>query len=120
MELLDNEGDFTDRCREVLTEVFQRFDKDSDGALNDEELDQFSTVSYFVDIFVNFVKACNGKPFDKDSKEEIKTYFKLDKNGNLTLNGFMEMYHMQTSSEPKETWRDLQKLGYNKKLEKVQ
>jgi Ca2+-binding EF-hand superfamily protein len=44
MELLDDEGDFVDAALKVFEEIFQRFDQDKDGALNDTELDAFATV----------------------------------------------------------------------------
>ncbi len=107
MSLIDDQtDDFTEKCRQALTEIFQRFDLDKDGSLNEAELDAYAMV-------------CNEKVLSQEEKGEIKTYFKLDEKGNLTLEGFLDMYHMQTSADPKETWKDLRKFGYDKKLNKV-
>jgi Ca2+-binding EF-hand superfamily protein len=70
----DDTDDFTPKCVAALEEIFQRFDVDKDGVLNEKELDEFA-------------KACNGTPFDEDSKTEIKTYFDTTDKGDLTLKG---------------------------------
>jgi Ca2+-binding EF-hand superfamily protein len=102
----DTTDDLTEKFKNVLIEIFTRFDEDKDGSLSDKELDAFTT-------------ACNGTILSADEKQDIKTHFQKDDKGNLTQEGFLEMYHMQTSADPKETWKDLKKLGYNKKLEKA-
>jgi hypothetical protein len=43
----------------------------------------------------------------------------LNSKGYLTLKGFLQMYNLQTSSEPEETWKDLQKHGYDTQLKLV-
>lgn len=45
MDLIDDEGDFIDAAVKVFEEIFQRFDVDKDGALNDAELDAFAIVN---------------------------------------------------------------------------
>ncbi|PRP86718.1 hypothetical protein PROFUN_02867 [Planoprotostelium fungivorum] len=98
-------GDFTQKAQKAFEEIFARFDQDKDGALNSVELDAFAT-------------ACNGTPFDDSSKQEIIDYFDVTDDNALTLKGFLEMYHTQTSGDSSETWKDLTKLGYNGQLEK--
>jgi hypothetical protein len=40
--------------------------------------------------------------------QEIETFFfEVTEEGNLTANGFMQMYHLQTQNDPDETWNDL-------------
>jgi hypothetical protein len=54
------------------------------------------------------------------AREEIKVHFDCSAtSGNLTRHGFVQLYSLQTCAEPEETWRDLKKLGYNDKLEKL-
>jgi Ca2+-binding EF-hand superfamily protein len=105
MDLLDDEDWFTPSAERVLTEIFEKFDVDKDGALNKNELDAFAT-------------ATNGTPFDKETLQEIKDAFDVNEKEDLTKKGFFEMYHLQTLSEPKETWKDIKKHGYNKNLQK--
>ncbi|KAG0220536.1 hypothetical protein BGX31_010896 [Mortierella sp. GBA43] len=57
--------------------------------------------------------------FNEDSLAEIREFFDLDDKNNLTLKGFLQMYNLQTSSEPEETWKDLQKHGYDTNLRLV-
>ncbi len=103
--LIDDDTDeFHPKCKAALEEIFHRFDIDQDGALNDRELDQFAL-------------ACNGNPFSESDRQQIKEFFDINQQESLTEKGFLEMYHTQTSAEPKETWRDLRKLGYNNNLE---
>ncbi|KAG0002403.1 hypothetical protein BGZ65_002659 [Modicella reniformis] len=104
--LVDEEGALTQECENALIALFEKYDKDNDGVLNRQELDAFATDT-------------NGSPFDEDSLEEIHQFFDLDNNGNLTIKGFLQMYNLQTSSEPEETWKDLQKHGYDANLKLV-
>eukprot|EP01117_Protostelium_nocturnum_P012709 TRINITY_DN468_c0_g1_i1.p1 TRINITY_DN468_c0_g1~~TRINITY_DN468_c0_g1_i1.p1 ORF type:complete len:119 (-),score=31.89 TRINITY_DN468_c0_g1_i1:81-437(-) len=96
-------GDFTPKAEAAFEEIFKRFDADSDGVLNEKELDDFAI-------------ACNGEPFDANSKAELRNAFDTDEKEQLTLKGFFEMYHTQSSAEPSESWKDLNKLGYDSQL----
>ncbi|POM79860.1 Hypothetical protein PHPALM_2373, partial [Phytophthora palmivora] len=74
-------------------------------------------ISLTLDKHKEFSKICNdGKPFSDDEIKEIQTYFQCDENKGLTLKGFKDMYHTQSSAEPMETWRDMKKLGFDKEL----
>ncbi|KAI9096156.1 hypothetical protein DFS34DRAFT_624178 [Phlyctochytrium arcticum] len=106
IELLTEEDAFIPACEEALKEIFARFDVDKDNSLSREELD-------------NFAIAANGEKFDDATLEELKESFDVTKEGNLTLDGFIDMYHLQTLSDEDETWKDLKKFGYNDQIEKV-
>ncbi|KAJ3115518.1 hypothetical protein HK100_001314 [Physocladia obscura] len=86
--------------RTALLEIFARFDDDNDKALNRNELERFAI-------------ATNGEKFEESAIDELKKSFHCDQNGNLTRDGFLEMYQLQTLSDPNETWRDLIKHGYS-------
>ena len=77
---------------------------DSSDVLTEADLDAFSTVT-------------NGEALPQDSKDEIREFLDTDKDGHLTLRGFIEMYHLQSDNEPEETWKDLGKLGFDDSLE---
>lgn len=65
----------------------------------------------------------NGTPFTDEAKEELKEFLDVNDDGNLTyvffrssfckltdrcrLNGFMQIYQLQTENDEEETWRDL-------------
>lgn len=66
-----------------------------------------------------FALAANGAPLPDEAKQEIREFLSTDDDGNLTLGGFCEMFHLQSDNEPAETWRDLERLGFNRKLEFV-
>ncbi|KAF9951393.1 hypothetical protein BGZ72_007100 [Mortierella alpina] len=104
--LIDEEGALTQECEDALVAIFNCYDVDKDGALSNAELDAFA-------------RDTNGDVFDEDMRAEIDEFLDLDDKGQLTLKGFLQMYNLQTSSEPEETWKDLQKHGYDTKLKLV-
>ncbi|KAI8579664.1 hypothetical protein K450DRAFT_240923 [Umbelopsis ramanniana AG] len=106
VQLLDDEDNFAPRFEQVLEEIFKRFDKSNKGSWTRDEINEFATQT-------------NGKPFDKDTLEEIETFFEVTEEGNLTTNGFMQMYHLQTQNDPEETWKDLKTYGYDDNLDLV-
>ena len=102
--LLDGDW-FTHDAAKALEQTFLRFDTDRDGALCTPELQAFA-------------RACNGgEEFDEDELEQIKKYFQTDAKHALTRKGFLQMYHTQTVARPNDTWKDLQALGFNHRLE---
>ncbi|CBQ67645.1 conserved hypothetical protein [Sporisorium reilianum SRZ2] len=125
--LLDEEGDLTPKFEAALIRVFARFSAsyqkrhpdvhasgskptaslprpDAKDVLTEADLDAFSTVT-------------NGAALPQESKDEIREFLDTDEEGNLTLRGFIEMYHLQSDNEPEETWKDLGKLGFDDGLE---
>ena len=97
--LLAPDGDwFLPAAESALTEIFDRFDADGDGHWTIKETQAFAT-------------ATNGKPFTTEELYEVTTHFFKD--SKLPRQGFLQFYHLQTSSHPAETWKDMQKLGYS-------
>ncbi|KAF9975740.1 hypothetical protein BGZ73_000490 [Actinomortierella ambigua] len=104
--LLDEEDCLTVEAEDALLEIFDRYDLDKDGALNDEELDSFA-------------RDTNGDVFDEDTRAEITGFLDTNDKGHLTRKGFLQMYNLQTPNDPEETWKDLQKHGYDANLKLV-
>ena len=89
----------------ALTAIFQAFDKDEDGLLSRAELRHFSVV-------------CNenGRCFSDEELQEISDYFDWNEDASpqgLSITGWLDMYHTQTSSEEAETLGDLKRLGFD-------
>ena len=105
-QLIDpsREHGLTDKFRIVLREVFERFDEDKDGVLNREELQNFA------------VAANAGSDLEDDEVEQLQQFFECNDKGHLTMKGFFQMYHMQTSSRSSDTWKDMQRLGVPSEL----
>ena len=84
VDLIDENGDCTTVFKETLEAIFERFDKDKDGKLDEEELKAYS-------------KAANpdGREFDEDELGQIRDFFGMP----LELEGWIEMYHTQTGAE---------------------
>ncbi|PWA03040.1 hypothetical protein BB558_000807 [Smittium angustum] len=105
-KLLDENMDLSDKFADALKEIFNRYDLDRDGALNDKEIEAFAQFT-------------NGNAFSEAELNEIKLYLNCNDEGHLTLSGFYELYSLQASSgDEEETWNDLIKHGYNKQLER--
>ncbi|KAJ2864408.1 hypothetical protein GGI22_001730 [Coemansia erecta] len=107
VDLLRDDMEFTPKCEAALIEIFERYDKDKDGALNDAELTAFATFA-------------NGEPFTEADLEDIRDHLKCTKDGSLLREGFLQMYSLQTNAgDEDETWKDLKKHGYNEELELI-
>lgn len=105
--ILDSKSNwFTPDAEAVFISIFNRFDADKDGAWTVNEIQSFAQFT-------------NGAMFSKDELTEIKTNLQHDKAGNLTRQGFLDFYTLQTQSHPDETFRDLLKLGYDHNLKQV-
>lgn len=99
--LIGKDGNLSRDFEAVLTKLFISFlEAPTDRSLTLDKLKEFS-------------KICNdGQAFSDAEIKEIQTYFQCDENKGLTLKGFKDMYHTQSSAEPMETWKDMKKLGY--------
>lgn len=96
--LLGKDGNITPEFEAVLEKVYHQFAKD--GGMGSSQLKEFSRI-------------CNiEKEFSDKEIEEIQAYFQCDSKRRLTLRGFKDMYHTQSSAEPTETWCDITNLGY--------
>ncbi|ORZ36515.1 hypothetical protein BCR44DRAFT_1432047 [Catenaria anguillulae PL171] len=94
----------------ALKSIFARFDKDKDGYLSKAELQAFAV-------------ATNDKEFDEDTLEEIGTYFADESKQPelmMAVEGFLDMYHLQSQNDEDETWKDLTRLGYGPDLKLVE
>ena len=102
--LVEKNGALNPTFAAVLGEIFRRFDKDRDGAFSDDELETFARASG------------TGNGIDAEERKQLRNFFNCNSKGHLTLKGFEEMYLMQSNHDPKDTWKDLETLGYKKPL----
>jgi len=102
IDLLIHEGEPTSKFQTVLTEIFNRFDKDNDNSLSQHELDAFHRV-------------VNGTPISAQTVKFLFDHFDVSNKG-LTLIGFIGFYMSQTIGDRQETWKDIGQLGYDKDL----
>ena len=115
---LTKDGELSRRFKEVLVEIFTRFDLDGDGVLCDAELQAFSRVANK-----------DGREFTEVELSEMRSMFHCKDGGSaagpassagLTLRGFVQLYERQTSISEEETWSDLLRLGFNHSLQQAQ
>ncbi|PWN54369.1 hypothetical protein IE53DRAFT_383065 [Violaceomyces palustris] len=126
--LIDDEGNITQEFEDVLSHIFRTFSSscsakpssDRQGRtevekgvrpsksaiLTESDLDRFATLT-------------NGSPLSQESKQEIADLLDTDQQGNLTFEGFLSMYTLQSDNEPQETFKDLQKLGFDSRLNPI-
>jgi hypothetical protein len=101
--LFAEDGELSAAFAAALREVFDRFAAGA-PALDDAALNAFAA-------------ACNdGAAFAAEELEELKEALDCDEAGRLTWRGFTELYHTQSSARPEDTWRDMQRLGYDAQL----
>ncbi|KAI8975326.1 hypothetical protein BDF20DRAFT_790188, partial [Mycotypha africana] len=101
-ELLDkeNSNQLSRALLVVLEEIFNKFDKDHDGALNTQELD-------------SFIFTTNGTHPPPQFLRQMGLRFGANKRGWLTKEGFFAFYLEQTLDDPSETRNDLGVHGYD-------
>ncbi|KAJ1966012.1 hypothetical protein GGI12_000386 [Dipsacomyces acuminosporus] len=104
VDLLQEDMEFTPECEAALKEIFDRYDRDRDGALNDKELEAFAVFT-------------NGKPFSEEDLRDIRENLDCTEDGALLKAGFLQLYSLQTNAgDEEETWKDLKKHGYDDEL----
>ena len=86
VELLTPEGGLSPAFESVLQTLFRRFDVDGDGTLSEAELLAYSAAAN-----------PDGRQFGAEEIEELKDYFGW--NNGLSLSGWLDMYHTQTSGD---------------------
>jgi hypothetical protein len=107
----------------ALTAAFSQLDQDKDGFLNEKELNlwcrscngrDFTSLemqelkdNFFQSMEEETEAAADGKSKDQSAKGDKKDPTEIG----LKLEGFLNFYFLQTSSEPRESIKDLDKLG---------
>ncbi|KAI9283077.1 hypothetical protein BC943DRAFT_281087, partial [Umbelopsis sp. AD052] len=99
-EPLIKDHELTPKLAEVLNEIFETFDQDHDGALNNEELG-------------NFIFTTNGSHPPPQFLVQIAQRFGGTERYWLTKDGFLAFYLEQTLDDPTETRSDLSVHGYD-------
>ncbi|KAK0210664.1 hypothetical protein DFS33DRAFT_1294576 [Desarmillaria ectypa] len=107
-KLLDAEGDITPEFEAALRVIFTKYAPPSSNTLSRAQIQQ-----YFLDT--------NGAASPESEIDEIMEFMDVDENtGHLTFGGFMQIYQLQTENDEAETWKDLEKHGYNRDLQQNQ
>lgn len=100
----------TKKCRNALVKIFEKSDLDSDGLLNDSELNLFQ-------------ENCFGTPLQKDSLDDLKLIIKQSTidgivDESLTQAGFLFLHALSIDKgRPDFTWQVLRKFNYNNQVE---
>ncbi|KAG8954717.1 hypothetical protein FRC04_011150 [Tulasnella sp. 424] len=121
VQLLDQDGGLSDRFEACLAHIFAKYIEPpfvaervegglmkppKNAYLTDGGLDRYATET-------------NGQPFTAETKDELKEMLDCDDKGRLTLEGFFQIYQLQTENDEEETWKDLSTHGFGRDLNLV-
>jgi hypothetical protein len=96
--LLHEDDTLTPEGRAVLNSVFERFDKDGDGAWSFPELAAYNA-------------AINAPPLTKEATGWLTARFDIDMNGHLTRAGFFQLVVFNVHADPENLYQDLKALN---------
>jgi len=121
VQLLDPDGGLSKRFEACLAHIFAKYIEPpftafksmydllvppSGAYLTEEGLDRYATET-------------NGQPFTAETKQELREMLDVDDQGRLTLEGFFQIYQLQTENDEEETWKDLSTHGFGRDLRLV-
>lgn len=112
--LLDEDGTITEQFENVLKRIFLKYRTPKPAESNSASLPPTAFISQAS--LDKWATDTNGAPLPEEQKEEIREYMDVNEDGNLTLKGFMQIYQLQTENDENETWKDLQKHGFDRTL----
>jgi len=121
VQLLDADGYLSEKLEACLRHIFSKYLEppfaaypsgngllvpEPNASMTPAGLDRYATET-------------NGKPFSKETKDELKELLDVNEKGQLTLEGFLQVYALQTENDEEETWRDLSTHGFDRHLKLV-
>lgn len=103
----DDTNELTELCSSVLNDIFHEFDIDKDDLWSIDEIQSFA-------------QQCNDRKLSDEEINELLDNYESDDSGKkLRCDGFIDMMYMQIVADWDEFCKDLLKLGYNSKLQKI-
>jgi len=122
VSLVDDDGEITDQLEGCLKHIFAKYcyppverNADSVNVLLSPPPNAYLTE----EALEKWALETNGEPISQETKVEIMEFFDLNDDGNLIFKGFLQLYQLQTENDEEETWKDLKKHGFDKKLNLV-
>ncbi|KAG8861189.1 hypothetical protein FRB96_003139 [Tulasnella sp. 330] len=121
IQLLDADGDLSEKLEACLGHIFSKYieppftSHQAESGLLVPEPNAYLTSTgldrYAIDT--------NGQPFTEEAKAELREFLDVDEDGHLTLEGFLQIYALQSETDEEETWRDLSTHGFDRHLNLV-
>ncbi|KAG9028767.1 hypothetical protein FRB95_006094 [Tulasnella sp. JGI-2019a] len=121
VQLLDADGDLSEKLEACLGHIFSKYleppftSQHAENGLLVPEQGAYLTSTgldrYAIDT--------NGQPFTAETKAELQEFLDIDEDGHLTLEGFLQIYALQSENDEEETWRDLSTHGFDRHLNLV-
>ncbi|KDQ18030.1 hypothetical protein BOTBODRAFT_29342 [Botryobasidium botryosum FD-172 SS1] len=129
VRLLDDEDSITPEFEECLARIFSKYaqaqSSTAPAPTSNAENTPSPAVARALSSYMTpaaldrWAIDTNGEPFSEESKQEMVDFLDMDDDGNLTFKGFLQIYQLQTENDEDETWRDLEKHGFDRALELV-
>ncbi|PPQ76562.1 hypothetical protein CVT26_013227 [Gymnopilus dilepis] len=121
--LIDEEGNLTEKLEACLKHIFAKYctpPPQRPSGNDDSTLLVPPPGAYLTEEGLQrWAVDTNGSPFSEETKEEVFESFDVTDNGELTFMGFFQLYQLQTENDEAETWKDLEKHGFDKNLNLV-
>ncbi|KAH8117330.1 hypothetical protein DFH11DRAFT_1816471 [Phellopilus nigrolimitatus] len=123
VQLLDNEGGISDKFERCLMHIFAKYctpaprppSADLQPGLSPPLLVPPPNAHFTADALDHWATDTNGSPLPQEAKEELELV-DVTEDGNLTFQGFLQIYQLQTENDEEETWRDLSSHGFDRTL----
>ncbi|KAF8580885.1 hypothetical protein K439DRAFT_1636641 [Ramaria rubella] len=116
VQLLDDEGQISDKLEQCLNHIFSKYCSPA-VAPSSTGLSQAPPGAIMTEAALDrWAQDTNGEPFTQDAKDELCEFLDVTEEGHLTFKGFLQIYSLQTENDEQETWRDLSKHGFDRRL----
>ncbi|QRV86079.1 EF-hand 1, calcium-binding site protein [Ceratobasidium sp. AG-Ba] len=121
VQLLDNDGAISPKFATALAQIFSKYCTPRPPVnTSSTRLGAFVEDAYMDEIGLDaWARDTNGAPFPAETKEEMRDTLDVTERGDLTFDGFLQIYQLQTENDEEETWRDLSAHGFDRNLNLV-
>ncbi|KAI5122065.1 hypothetical protein M0805_006048 [Coniferiporia weirii] len=126
VQLLDDEGAISENFERCLMHIFAKYCTPAPSPPSAPHSDHVYGASmpllvppagahFTPEALDQWATDTNGSPLPDEAKEELEQLDVTDE-GNLTFQGFLQIYQLQTENDEEETWRDLSSHGFDRTL----
>ncbi|CEL52413.1 hypothetical protein RSOLAG1IB_00954 [Rhizoctonia solani AG-1 IB] len=118
VQLLDNDGAISQKFMTALAQIFSKYcTPQPPPHTSPPRLISLVERAWMEERGLDdWARDTNGTPFPEETKEEMRDTLDVNDQGNLTFNGFIQIYQLQTENDEEETWRDLSAHGFDRNL----
>ncbi|KAF8610105.1 hypothetical protein BDV93DRAFT_6713 [Ceratobasidium sp. AG-I] len=121
VQLLDRDGAISPKFATALAQIFSKYCTPRPPPLTSSTRLHTSVENAYLDErgLDAWARDTNGAEFPDETKEEMRDTLDVTEKGDLTFEGFLQIYQLQTENDEEETWRDLSAHGFDRNLNLV-